>query len=321
MEKINCKMTDRNGWESCFAWEKTGSGIRILRCFSYGKSAEIPAMIEGIPVTELAPYVFSKHMDWSTENPPMPVLSGNQLEEIIMPDSIQKIGRYAFYNCGELKSVHIPTGADLGAGAFTGCHKIRNLYVKKQDQKRSCFREVLMEIPEELQVCYEENGTKAELWFPEYFEEGVENTPARILVTHTHGTGIQYRNCFINREFQFREYDRCFSLAKAQESVELLIKMAGGRILSGKELSQEAEQQYGDYLRENTEKAAELYLENQDKRKFLQLVEKVWNAPGLLEILLQNHVIRSMPDIFAELMERKRRYFSNTETRKRKFEL
>ena len=34
----------------------------IWRCYDYGSEAELPEQIEGCPVTELAPYVFSAHM-------------------------------------------------------------------------------------------------------------------------------------------------------------------------------------------------------------------------------------------------------------------
>ena len=46
-------------------------------------------------------------------------------------------------------------------------------------EKRSCFRELLIEIGEEQEVMYHCPDGDAKLIFPEYFEEAVENTPAR----------------------------------------------------------------------------------------------------------------------------------------------
>ena len=66
--------------------------------------------------------------------------------------------------------------------------------------------EVLAEVAEELTVEYCCDGGRAVLVFPEFFEEGVENTPARIIEHHTHGSGMYYRNCFVNRKLQFDEY-------------------------------------------------------------------------------------------------------------------
>ena len=35
----------------------------IWRCYDYGTEVELPEQIEGRPVTELAPYAFSAHME------------------------------------------------------------------------------------------------------------------------------------------------------------------------------------------------------------------------------------------------------------------
>ena len=59
-------------------------------------------------------------------------------------------------------------------------------------------------------------GSGSMLWFPEYYEEGVENTPARILMTEVHGSGLYYRNCFQGKVFHFLEYDKRFEMARAR---------------------------------------------------------------------------------------------------------
>ena len=88
----------------------------------------------------------------------------------------------------------------------------------------SCLREILIEVPEKLTVRLE-GSVKAKLVFPEFFEESVENTPARILVIHTHGSGMNYRNCFYDRKFDFRAYDACFYHAKAEEDFDTVLEM------------------------------------------------------------------------------------------------
>ena len=45
------------------AYERKESGVVIRRCYDYGSEAELPEQIEGRPVTELAPYAFSVHME------------------------------------------------------------------------------------------------------------------------------------------------------------------------------------------------------------------------------------------------------------------
>ena len=46
-----------------FAYERKGNSAVIRRCFSRDTKAAVPGMIDGLPVTELAPYAFSAHMD------------------------------------------------------------------------------------------------------------------------------------------------------------------------------------------------------------------------------------------------------------------
>ena len=58
---------------------------------------------------------------------------------------------------------------------------------------------------------------EARLIFPEYFEDSVENTPARIVCIETHGCGHRYRYCFAGRVFQYRGYDELFPHVQVQE--------------------------------------------------------------------------------------------------------
>lgn len=192
--------------------------------------------MEESSITELAPYAYAGR---------------EELEEIIIPPGVVKIGRYAFYNCKNLrKLIFCSDIRDLGAGAFTGCHKIRCLEVTIVPEKPSCLKEFLSELPEEQHVILH-GQQEARLWFPEYFEESIENTPARILSTETHGTGILYRNCFVKTVLQFEEYDKRFQAAVAQERPALVTRLAFDRLMYPAGLLAGAKEQYEVYLREH----------------------------------------------------------------------
>ncbi len=114
---------------------------------------ELPETLEGLPVTELGAYIFSDHIDrgdlekcrmsgkFCTEDglevqdeEGMPEMSGNAVQELILPSKLRKVGRYAFYNCFHLKKLSF--GGDLrdvGVGAMTGCHKIERVTVKTDE--------------------------------------------------------------------------------------------------------------------------------------------------------------------------------------------
>lgn len=263
-----------------FAYEVKESHAVIWRCYSHDSRAAIPEIIEGYPVGEIAPYAFSEHLQkdiiiegmrsgrirltggfQKEESAP---LCGSRLEEINLPSGIEKVGAYVFYNCINLKKLSFPSGIqDWGTGAFTGCHQVRELFVKMDEEKPSTLMEVLAELKEELCVrCQGEE--EALLMFPEFFEEGVENTPARILETHVHGTGLYYRNCFWQRRFDYREYDSRFQYAMAQESTEFLLKLAFGRLQYPWSLNEHYRQAYLGYLKEHTKEAAAWLIEKKD---------------------------------------------------------
>lgn len=269
-----------------YLYEETKNGIRINRVWGYDNIVEIPDMLRGKEVTELGAYVFSDHMDkrdleerikkgnlWMEDGnrksdvEKLPEAAGPALRELILPKGMKKVGRYAFYNCRNLKKLDFGGKLkDLGAGALTGCHKVQELRVRLEEDGESCLREILTELPETLCVTIEKNKEKGHFWFPEFFEEGVENTPARILENHVHGSGIRYRNCFQNRKLNTAEYDALFPYAIAWEDEETVLKLALGRILTPFELAKKSEEHYLTYLREHMDRAAEILGEQKEYR-------------------------------------------------------
>ena len=113
-----------------------------------------------------------------------------------------------------------------------GCSGLRELDIQLMGGPRSCFKEVLSELRQTLTVsCRDSSGAlAARLIFPEFFEESVENTPARITMREMHGCGHMYRYCFEGPEFSFGEYDRLFPHVQVQEKPELVTRLAVYRL-------------------------------------------------------------------------------------------
>lgn len=287
-----------------FAYEKLEKGVKIWRCYSWDKQVEVPELLEGLPVTELAAYAFSRHMDtgllkaleedkhlcYGTRDGEVlpleevkgklrdtlpPELCGMELEAVSLPARLEKIGKYAFYNCGNMKRFSFYSSiSDLGAGLFTGCHQIRGLAVTIVSGQPSCFKEILLELSEELRVDYWEEGNYARLLFPEFYEEGVENTPARILMTQVHGSGLPFRNCFLETRFQFSWYDERFALARFQETEEFAMELALARLFYPLELSGQAKADYEEYIGERLQQAGQWLLERDENQKLMCLLKK-----------------------------------------------
>lgn len=288
-------------------YEENGDSVKILRCYGECSQIVLPETICGKRVTELGDYIFSGDMRgmpagklWEADEEPgngkdgLQAACGERLWEIHLPFGIRKIGHYAFYNCYSLKKLTMySTITDIGAGAFNGCRKIEELEIGVVKGERSCLKEVLAELNESLTVDYRQlerdaDGQlkctgRASLFFPVYYEEAVENTPARILETHVHGCGHRYRYAFDGTEFKFREYDSLFIHAKTQEPPERAAALAMGRLRFPLELTEKASLMYREYLILHPEEAAACLLKKDSMEEWKWFVGEFLPCEGKKE--------------------------------------
>ena len=324
--------------------EKSG-GIEILRCFGIEGRVEIPGMIDDKLIISAAPYAFSCHMDEKEElkNASLwevseglgfgreeHVLAGNDVEEIVFPDTLKEIGRYIFYGCGNLKKLEFSDSLmQIGCGAFTGCHALEKLTVHMKQGKKSGIKEMLGEMWQRINVNflyeYEEDGieksdvmhrrenkSEARLVFPEHYDEAVENTPARILYTEYHGSGSNYRQCFYDKELNYQEYDRLFEMAVAMDKLEVLVDMSFGRLEFPYELTGKARENYREYIRKNLGDIAE-YLVKQEDMHRLEVIssQKLWTLEGI-DSALDCASKRKETEVSAFLMNERANLVDNT---------
>ena len=284
-------------------YEILDNKVMITGYDSQGLSVEIPENIEGHAVTELAPYAFS----------------GTDIEEIYLPKTLVKIGRYAFYNCKKLRKISFyNTMKDLGAGAFTGVHNVREMEVSFVNDKKSCLRQFLLELPEEQNITFHFEDGDAHILFPEFFEEAIENTPARNLETMTHGSGIFYRNCFVQSELDIRLFDQCFSKGKALEFPETVYVLAIQRLLHPYQLDEKAEKNYQEYLEANVKQCGIFAAERQSKEELIYLAKHCAASAEDMEDLIDITNKKGMIDVLSFLMQEKRQRFG---TKRKTFEL
>lgn len=279
---------------TAYLCEAESQGIRILEYRSLDSLAVVPKEIAGWPVTMLAPYLFSIHENYNDGEHPcafwqsasgepvsweeageLPRLKGDFLRELRLPDTLRQVGAYGFYNCSNLKKLELySTTRDWGPGVFTGCQGVEELVIHVDETQKSCLKEILAELRQTLTVTYDGPG-RAVLIFPEFFEEAVENTPARILVTNTHGCGQKYRNAFVQTQFQFREYDSLFPHIQVQEPEEVTVKLALGRVMYPYHLSGEFEDRYVEYLKQHRVSAACQAVKRDDMDSLTWLTEHI----------------------------------------------
>lgn len=260
-----------------FSYEIINGQVRINKVGEPDEIVVVPETVGGYPVTELGAYVMAE----------------SDVEELHLPPEIKKIGAYAFYGCEKLRQIHcFGRIADLGAGLFAGARNVEFLDFTFFDGERSCLKDLLSELRQTLRVQAHEisaspgkGAREARLIFPEYFEDSVENTPARIVPVQTHGCGHRYRYCFVKNQFQYKDYDELFPHVKVQEPEELVTELALGRLLYPEGMTERHGKMYREYVAEHWKTAGQLLigadaisrgrLTNLDEGKLPWLVEEI----------------------------------------------
>lgn len=234
---------------------KNDKGACVTKILAPGAVVVIPDCLGGEPVTQLADHAFA----------------GTGVREVFLPKPLERIGRYAFYNCEELTALHFYGGVrEVGGGLFNGCRKISELFVHMDRGEQSALKDFVNELNGRLTVHYFlEEKEAARLVFPLYYDEAVENTPARIISSSIHGCGHRYRYCFENRKLLFDRYDKTFFYEINEEGVLPAAELALGRLLYPYGLSAGAEEAYLEFLVEHRLVVLERYLAETEIFKWL----------------------------------------------------
>lgn len=248
-------------------YREVENGIEIVRCFGLDPKVILPEKIGGRPVIRVSAYAFSARKTeedfnvsvWVSEGVQSDteqekLLVGNAIEEVVFPDTTEEIGDYIFYGCRNLRSLEFSDSlVQIGRGAFTVCSALERLTVRMRLGEQSCVREILGELWQRMDVrfLYANDEAEAKVVFPEHYEEAVENTPARILYTQHHGSGNNFRQCFYNKELDYRKYDELFFVAVVMDKLPVLADLVFGRLLYPYRLTGKQESVYRNWLKEN----------------------------------------------------------------------
>lgn len=142
------------------------NAIEIVRCYGTDDRIVLPEEINGLPVVSAAPYAFSAHKDgeedaetWESEDVisfgEERLLAGEEVQEIVFPDTLKEIGRYIFYGCKKLERLEFSdTLMQVGTGAFTGCSGLKELVIHQKKGLKSCAKEILGELWQKIDVDF-----------------------------------------------------------------------------------------------------------------------------------------------------------------------
>ncbi len=127
--------TDTEKNKRLFAYKKQEDGTLIITQYKGDETVvTVPAKIGRSVVTAIEKYAFS----------PSATLYGlkcknksvrKQITEIILPNSVTNIGRYAFEGCSSLTSIAIPDSViSIGSGIFSDCTSLTEIQVSEGNE-------------------------------------------------------------------------------------------------------------------------------------------------------------------------------------------
>lgn len=250
-----------------FVWQDTSNGARILRVYSGMPSVRIPEELNGRKVVSVGAYCFSGiNRAGNYIGTDMPAASnlfefcGNNVESVILPDTLEQIGNNAFYNCRKL--ISIEAGAALkeaGSDIFMNCTSFTKLYLRHKADTPGGLRQILSRLDTHLDVYFYDNGRiNAMLVFPEYTESYDEIAPAHIFGRNITGEGFRARQCFNGDIPDFKQYDQIFGKASVEESVNTIYKMALGRLMYPFLLEDAPKYRYEGYIKSHNREVMEI---------------------------------------------------------------
>ena len=272
---------DWKGPELKIQYLPSPDGPAIVSCSGPVFGLRLPDMIGGLPVRGICPYAFSsegaaaEHLPPDSEihtvetegatAPDSRFLGGRRLREVGLPSGIRFIGEYAFYNCTQLIRIGLSDGAvRVGNGAFMNCGALAGIDFSASAADQTCLFDLLAGIPGEIRVSFRRGAEHSVFLFPEYYEESVENGPARIFEHKIVGAGYRYRQCFDGDRLKIEEYDRQFSICLAQMEPKTALRIALYRLKYSFGTRKAARENYLAYLAKNADAAALLMVRKDD---------------------------------------------------------
>ena len=307
-----------NNWKLVIRRE--AAGVVILWAATCDVQAALPDTLFGLPVTALGHHAL-------TPGRPMPegeeilVTCGpasgedwdnSALTDLTLPDSLERVGDYGFFNCRTLKTLRLrDTVRFWGGGALMNCRTLDTFHIACTGAEGELLAYLAEELPRELDVTlYRADGQTARLIFPEYVEVYEENCPAHHFDYNIYGAGYGYHHCFYRKQFSFKTYDDLWRPMLGMEYDEdCALRLAWWRLRYPVELTEQAERRYTAYLRDHTDEAVRWLLAERDPAGLRFLLARTEPTRELLSGACALAREEGAPEALAILLEEQHKRF------------
>ena len=304
-----------NNWK--LTVRREADHVTILRAVTCDTHAELPDELFGLPVTVLGEKALSptakpmngeevrmvcgREGEWDNRN----------LQELALPEQLVEVQNYALYGCRELHTLRLSDRIKRwGGGCLTNCRSLYRVELTRVAEKQGESLAVICgELPDELDVTIREaDGSTARLLFPEYVELFEENIPHHQFEYHIQGGGYPYHHTFPGKQLSLRAYDELWEKYRCTQTVpDTAMRLAYYRLRWPVELSEQAEQQYADYLAQNAEAVLLWQVSQRDTVGLLLLLEKLRPDDGILRRACERARQAGFTEAVALLLERQRK--------------
>lgn len=148
---------------------QTPTACSVDGCDQLSGTLTIPGTINGLDVTSISPMAFGSS-DISSVVIPEGVqdigfysfYDCRELENVTLPESLEVLGPYAFFDCWNLKGIIIPVDvADIGPGCFAGCSMLESIGVDGDNDYYASVGGVLFDKEQTILVAYPGGKTGA----------------------------------------------------------------------------------------------------------------------------------------------------------------
>lgn len=311
--------------EMLLRWKKVEDGACLLQVLGDTSVIALPDEVEGIPITEIGAYCFSvreqkilkekavfESLYGTKEKEALCPLEGNELEEVVLPMGIRRIGNAAFYNCRKLRRITVGRMVqNIGSDVFVNCNKLKQIFFKARIKEENGASLFLSRIASEIELFFltEDESVEAALLYTEYYEVLDEIAPAHIFGRNIVGEGFRARQYFKNGIVQLEEYDSIFEKVSHEEEITSLGKMALNRLRYPIDLTEQNHQRYSGFLMEQNEKIATGLVCDKRKEDLEFLCSNRWMKENVLEQCILQAVQMEWSEGAASLLEWKKKYY------------
>ncbi len=236
------------------------------------------------------------------------------LEEVVIPDSVNRIDRHAFYNCRALKKVTVPGHLkQIEDGAFKNCHELYDIIVDATCGETRCIKNVINDMSHQICISVVHEDGTAKLVVPGYMYDYELDVCSKVFHEVPIGSGHAYQNCVAREEISYSEYDWLFFMAKNEEHIRTVFELAMNRLMYPYKLENNDKRKYVSFLQEHADEFIKLQIEAGNQQALRLAGDYELFAEGLMDDYMDLASKSKKLETVAFLMEYRNKHFSQME--------